>query len=136
MTAFQRIIMPIAYEFNPELVLVLVDFDAIGEPMRMGNVSPECYGYFTHWLSALANGRIIICMKGDYKCHSVSNAMVTCVKALLGDPLPMLTSRMAASLNNIQAIQNVISVQQKYWKSLKFSKMLPALNVSKRDIDE
>lgn len=32
--AFQQIIMPIAYQFNPELVLVSAGFDAcIGDPL-------------------------------------------------------------------------------------------------------
>lgn len=121
--------MPIAYEFNPELVLVSADFDAISDPIRAGNVSWELFGYLTQWLSALANGKIILFMKGDY------NATATCVKALLGDPLPMLKSRMEASINR-EAIQNVISVQHKYWKSLKFNKLLPELNVIRGEINE
>lgn len=107
--------MPIAYEFNPELVLVSADFDE----MRATNVSPETFGYLTHWLSALANGKIILFVKGD------CSAIATCINALLGDPLPMPKSRMDANIGNIETIQNVLSVQQKYWKSLKFNKMLP-----------
>lgn len=42
MAAFQSIIMPIAYEFNPELVLVSAGFDAaIGDPLGGCRVSPE-----------------------------------------------------------------------------------------------
>lgn len=107
--------MPIAYEFNPELVLVSADFDDI----RAANVSRETFGYLTHWLSALANGKIVLFVKGD--CRT----MATCITALLGGPLPMLKKRMDANLGNVKTIQNVISVQQKYWKSLKFNKMLP-----------
>lgn len=111
--AVQRIVLPIAYEFNPELVLVSADFDEI----RSANVSSEIFGYLIRWLSALANGKIIVFAKGDCSAIALS------IKALLGDPLPMLKS--TANISNIETIQNVMTVQQKYWKSLKFDKMLP-----------
>lgn len=130
--AFQRIIMPIAYEFNPELVLVSAGFDAaIGDPLGGCKVTPEAYGHFTHWLSSLANGRIVICLEGGYNVNSISHAMAMCTKALLGDPLPPLTPptpRINASC--IETIQNVLDVQQKYWKSLRFNKKLPNFRMS------
>lgn len=129
--AFQRIIMPIAYEFNPELVLVSAGFDAvIGDPIGHYNVTPEAYGYFTHWLSSLANGKIILCLEGGYNVNSISHAMTMCTKALLGDPMPMLhTAGKAPNASCIETIQNVWSVHRKYWKSLRFDKKLPSFNV-------
>lgn len=129
--AFQQIIMPIAYEYNPELVLVSAGFDAaIGDPLGGCKVTPEAYGHFTHWLLSLANGRIVICLEGGYNVNSISHAMAMCTKALLGDPLPSImpqTFRINASC--IETIQNVLSVQQKYWKSLRFNKKLPSFGV-------
>lgn len=56
--AIQQIVLPIAYEFNPELVLVSAGFDAaVGDPLGGCKVSPEGFGLFTHWLSGLANGK-------------------------------------------------------------------------------
>lgn len=126
-TAFQRIIMPIAYEFNPELVLVSAGFDAaIGDPIGHYNVTPEAYGYFTHWLSTLANGKIILCLEGGYNVNSISHAMAMCTKALLGDPLPILQlHNNKPNASCIETIQKVLQVQEKYWKSLKFNKKLP-----------
>lgn len=105
--------MPIAYEFNPQLVLISSDFDAV-KPSS----SPEIFGYLTHWLSALANGKTILFVKGE------CDATVSCIKSLLGDPLPVLKS---ADLGDIESIRNIATVQQKCWKSLKFNKMLPTL---------
>lgn len=127
-TAFQHIILPIAYEFNPELVIVSAGFDAaVGDPLGKYKVTPEAYGYFTHWLSALANGRIIVCLEGGYNVNSISYSMTMCTKALLGDPLPQLQSFGRSSINSscIETLQNVVSVQKKYWKSLRFNKKLP-----------
>lgn len=126
-TAFQRIIMPIAYEFNPELVLVSAGFDAcVGDPIGKYNVSPEAFGYFTQWLSSLANGRIVLCLEGGYNVNSISHAMAMCAKALLGDPLPLLHNVRKPSASCIETIHNVLEVQQKYWKSLRFNKKLPS----------
>lgn len=126
-TAFQRIIMPIAYEFNPELVIVAAGFDAaINDPIGHYNVTPEAYGYFTQWLSTLANGRIILCLEGGYNVHSISHSMAMCAKALLGDPLPILqTQDKKPNASCVETLQQVWNIQSKYWKSLKFNKKLP-----------
>lgn len=118
---FHRIVMPIAYEFNPELVLISSDFDELSETLQANRPSSEIFGYLTHWLSALANGKMILFMKGE------CDALVNCVKCLLGQSSSMLQSRVDLGLENVENIQNVLAVQQKHWKSLKFNKMLPEL---------
>lgn len=136
--AFQNIILPISYEFNPELVLVSAGFDAaIGDPLGGCKVSPEAYAYFTHWLSSLANGRIILCLEGGYNVNSISYAMTMCTKALLGDPLPIVqTNRNGLSESCLETLRNVNSVQQKYWKCLKFNKKLPDFTLATDDLTD
>ena len=46
--AFQSIVLPIAYEFNPQLVLVSAGFDAVkGDPLGGYRLSPAMYGHMT-----------------------------------------------------------------------------------------
>ncbi|XP_055523218.1 histone deacetylase 6 isoform X2 [Wyeomyia smithii] len=136
---FQQIIMPVAYEFDPELVLVSAGFDAaIGDPLGGCKVTPEAYGYYTHWLSSLANGRVVVCLEGGYNVNSISYAMSLCTKALLGDPLPMLqTSSRYNGPNSacVDTIRNVLSVQEKFWKCLRFNKKLPSFRSSSAEPD-
>lgn len=129
--AFQRIIMPIAYEFNPELVIVSVGFDAVVcDSIDYYHVTPEAYGYFTHWLSSLANGKMILCFERGYNMDSISRTMIMCTKALLGDRLPMLCAgEKALNSSCIEAIQNVCAAHQTHWKSLRFNQKLPSFNV-------
>lgn len=137
MTAFQRIIMPVAYEFAPELILISAGFDAaVGDPLGGCKVTPEAYGYFTHWLSSL--GKVIVCLEGGYNVNSISYAMAACTKALLGDPLPVLqtTNQRRLSSSCVETIQNVLSVQQKYWRSLRFNKRLPGFDIQRSPIDD
>lgn len=134
MIAMQNIILPIAYDFDPELVLVSAGFDAaIGDQLGGCKVSPEAYGYFTHWLSSLANGRVILVLEGGYNVNSISHAMTMCAKSLLGDPLPMLhiPSRFnGINSSALESLQNVLQVQQEHWKCLKFNKKLPDYDVN------
>ena len=88
-------------------------------------VSPELYGHLTHWLSSLANGRIILILEGGYNVNSISYAMTMCSKALLGDPLVMLQPRQIPNLSAVTSIKNVLKTHQKYWSNLKFMVSLP-----------
>ena len=46
------------------------------------------YGYMTHQLSGLAEGRVVVALEGGYNLSSISEAACMCTRALLGDPLP------------------------------------------------
>lgn len=49
--AFENIVMPVAEEFDPHLVLVSSGFDAgKGDPLGGFKVTPDMYGYMTHRL--------------------------------------------------------------------------------------
>jgi histone deacetylase 6 len=137
---FQNIIMPIAYEFNPQLVLVSAGFDAaIGDQLGGCKVSPEAYGHFTNWLSALANGKIVLVLEGGYNVNSISHSMTMCTKALLKDPLPtiQLPSRWnGINASAMQTLKDVIKTQQEHWKCLKFNKKLPDFNVNDKKVKE
>lgn len=117
--------MPIAYEFDPELVLMTGDLFA-----PQGNIvaedAPQAYTYLIHWLSALANGKLIILL--ETANHNVNfHTAAICTKALLGDPAPALTNKQyELSDTSVENISNVLSVHKKYWKSLRFNKKLPA----------
>lgn len=137
--AFQNIIMPIAYEFDPELVLVSAGFDAAnGDQLGGCKVSPEAYGHFTGWLSTLANGKIILLLEGGYNVNSISHSMVMCAKSLLTDPLPSLqiSSRWnGINASALESLKNVIRTQVEYWKCLKFNKKLPDYDVNENKIE-
>ncbi|XP_034945547.1 histone deacetylase 6 isoform X2 [Chelonus insularis] len=131
MAAFQQVVLPIAYQFNPELVLISAGFDACkGDPLGGYTVSPAAYGYFTQWLSSLANGRLILVLEGGYNINSISYAMTMCTKTLLGDPLPYLHhSTLAPNSSAVTSIKNVLKIHKRYWSNLVFQVALPKENV-------
>ncbi|PZC81374.1 hypothetical protein B5X24_HaOG212826 [Helicoverpa armigera] len=131
LTAFTQVILPIAYAYNPQLVIVSAGFDAcVGDPLGGCKVTPECYGRMTQLLRGLAGGRVILCLEGGYNITSISYAMTMCSKALLGDPIlhhydPKTPCHWAA----IDSINDVINTHKQYWKCLKFQVALPSDNV-------
>lgn len=65
--AFRSIVMPIARDFNPSMVLVACGFDAAqGHPFNFGgyDLSAACFAYMTRQLMTLANGRLVLCLEG------------------------------------------------------------------------
>uniref|UniRef100_A0A8D8ZMH7 Protein deacetylase HDAC6 n=1 Tax=Cacopsylla melanoneura TaxID=428564 RepID=A0A8D8ZMH7_9HEMI len=128
--AFQQVILPIAYQFDPQLVLVSAGYDAcVNDPLGGCKVSPEAYAHFTHWLKSLAQGRIILALEGGYNISSISYAMTLCTKALLGDPLPLLESDLDINSSAVSAIKETISCHTRYWSCLKFLVALPETNL-------
>ncbi|XP_014256161.1 histone deacetylase 6 isoform X1 [Cimex lectularius] len=128
--AFFQVILPIAYQFEPELVLVSAGFDAaVGDPLGGCKVTPEAFGHMTSWLLPLANGRIILSLEGGYNINSISYAMTMCTKALLGDPLPSLKEGLSPCESAIESINETIIAHSPYWPAIKFNKFLPVEHV-------
>ncbi|XP_063218931.1 histone deacetylase 6 isoform X1 [Bacillus rossius redtenbacheri] len=127
-TAFHRVILPICYEFSPELVLVSAGFDALdGDPLGGCKVTPQCFAHLTHYLMALANGKVILCLEGGYNFQATSYGITSCVKALLGDPLPSFDTKLALSKAACKTLQNVTNVHKQFWTSLAVNIPVPEI---------
>jgi acetoin utilization deacetylase AcuC-like enzyme len=82
--AFEHVVMPIATEYNPELVLVSAGFDAAaGDEHGEMNLTPLIYAKMTQDLLQLANGKVVFVLEGGYNLES--NRM--CVKAVMEELL-------------------------------------------------
>ncbi|XP_078409456.1 polyamine deacetylase HDAC10-like [Cetorhinus maximus] len=120
LAAFFYILLPLAYEFNPELILVSAGFDAaIGDPEGEMHATPECFAHLTQLLMPLANGKLCVVLEGGYNLRSLSESVCMTVRALLGDPVPPLIGEMVPCVSAIESIQNVRAVHQTYWNFLK-----------------
>ncbi|XP_029467341.1 histone deacetylase 6 isoform X3 [Rhinatrema bivittatum] len=122
LTAFQQLVMPLAYEFNPELVVVSAGFDAAqGDPLGGCLVTPEGYAHMTHLLLGLAAGRVVLVLEGGYNLTSISESMALCTRTLLGEAPPMLAKLKSPQPSALQSIGNTIHAHRKYWKSLRLN---------------
>ncbi|NXP74261.1 HDA10 deacetylase, partial [Ramphastos sulfuratus] len=121
LAAFFHVLLPMAFEFDPQLVLVSSGYDSgIGDPEGQMNATPEVFAHLTHFLKQLANGKLCIILEGGYHLKSLSESVCMTVKTLLGDPIPQITGEMAPCLSAVESIQNVRAAHKPYWKWLMY----------------
>ncbi|KAF2084740.1 hypothetical protein K490DRAFT_48424 [Saccharata proteae CBS 121410] len=121
--AFQQVVMPIAQEFNPDLVIVSAGFDA-AEGDRLGgcHVTPPCYAHMTHMLMSLANGKLVVCLEGGYNLTSIAASSVAVTRTLMGEPPERLTPQDVPLPEPTAAGRAVVDMvkrhQSRYWKCM------------------
>ncbi|XP_058247159.1 histone deacetylase 4 isoform X2 [Hemibagrus wyckioides] len=127
LAAFRTIVMPIANEFAPDVVLVSSGFDAVeGHPPPLGGykLSAKCFGYLTKQLMGLAGGRLVLALEGGHDLTAICDASEACVSALLGnelEPLPEKVLQQRPNLNAVRSMEKVVEAHSKYWRCLQRS---------------
>ncbi|KAI8624593.1 histone deacetylase [Xylariaceae sp. FL1651] len=117
--AFQKIVMPIAQEFNPDLVIISAGFDAAdGDELGGCFVTPPCYAHMTHMLMSLAGGKVAVCLEGGYNLQAISHSALAVARTLMGEPppqmeIPPISKEAARVLAKVQA------VQAPYWECMR-----------------
>ncbi|XP_036448000.1 histone deacetylase 7 [Colossoma macropomum] len=124
LAAFRTVVMPIAREFSPDMVLVSSGFDAAeGHPAPLGGykVTAKCFGFLTQQLMALAGGRVVLALEGGHDLTAICDASEACVSALLGleDPFPEEVLLQKPNTNGVLSLQRVLQIQSQYWSCLK-----------------
>ncbi|XP_066490018.1 polyamine deacetylase HDAC10 [Tiliqua scincoides] len=133
LAVFLHVLLPVAFEFDPELVLVSAGYDSgIGDPEGRMSATPECFAHLTHFLMQLAKGKLCLVLEGGYHLRSLSESVCMTIKTALGDPLPRLSGEMAPCLSAIESIHNVRAIHKQYWKCLMYEDATPLQFVSTR----
>ncbi|NXH26913.1 HDAC7 deacetylase, partial [Myiagra hebetior] len=123
LAAFRTVVMPIAHEFCPDLVLVSAGFDAAeGHPPPLGGykVSAKCFGYLTKQLMSLAGGAVVLALEGGHDLTAISRCQPPCPPCAppvppQPEPLPEESVRQKPNANAVRSLEAVIQVQSKYW---------------------
>uniref|UniRef100_A0A672G2Z4 Histone deacetylase n=1 Tax=Salarias fasciatus TaxID=181472 RepID=A0A672G2Z4_SALFA len=124
LAAFRSVVMPIANEFAPDIVLVSSGFDAVeGHPPPLGGytLTSKCFGYLTRQLMTLAGGRVVLALEGGHDLTAICDASEACVAALLGqelDPLPKAILEQRPNPNAVRSLEKVLETHSKYWRSV------------------
>lgn len=136
MFAFQHVVMPVAYDFDPDLVIIAAGFDAAaGDQLGGCFVTPTCYAHMTHMLMSLAEGKLVVCLevclsypfcsqlqrlnlnKGGYNLKSISKSALAVTRTLMGEP-PDRMEETAATPSGVATVQKVVMYQSRYWHCL------------------
>ncbi|XP_070770157.1 histone deacetylase 4 [Enoplosus armatus] len=145
LAAFRTVVMPIANEFAPDVVLVSSGFDAVdghAPPLGGYKLTAKCFGYLTRQLMGLAGGRLVLALEGGHDLTAICDASEACVSALLGnelDPIPDEVLQQRPNANAVQSMEKVLEIHSKYWRSLQRSASTLGCSLSevlRRDAEE
>uniref|UniRef100_A0A8D2GMX5 Histone deacetylase n=1 Tax=Urocitellus parryii TaxID=9999 RepID=A0A8D2GMX5_UROPR len=121
LTAFRTVVMPIAHEFSPDVVLVSAGFDAVEghlSPLGGYSVTARCFGHLTRQLMTLAGGRVVLALEGGHDLTAICDASEACVSALLSvelQPLDEAVLQQKPNINAVTTLEKVIEIQSKHW---------------------
>ncbi|KAL6458003.1 hypothetical protein MHYP_G00332330 [Metynnis hypsauchen] len=125
LAAFRSVVIPIAVEFSPDVILVSSQFNAVdGHPTSKGGhrVSAKCFGVLTQKLMDLARGRVVLAVEGGHDLTPICDASEACVNALLENKVESLSDDVLMKrpcAEAFKSLQKVVHIHRKYWSSLK-----------------
>jgi acetoin utilization deacetylase AcuC-like enzyme len=131
--AYAKIVVPIARQFDPDLVIVSAGQDAsVFDPLARMSLTLAGYRAMTEAMVTVAaeccQGRLVVTQEGGYALQYAPYCSATIAQALVGirpgdewiaDPYGERAETQPASvelgLDAVRAIERVIAVQQRYW---------------------
>ncbi|HEY6012201.1 MAG TPA: histone deacetylase [Nitrospirota bacterium] len=121
LAVYDRILRPIALEYQPEFVLVSAGFDPyIKDPLGGMRVTSAGFGALASLVRSIADqtcgGKVLRTLEGGYHPDGLRDGVRAVIQAFSGEPLP-ITVPAAPAAEPI--IRKISSHQKKYWKSLK-----------------
>ncbi|RWS29289.1 histone deacetylase 4-like protein [Leptotrombidium deliense] len=125
LAAFRSIVMPIARDFDPEIVLVASGFDAAsGHPAPLGGyqVTPACFAWMTQQVITLAKGKVVLALEGGYDLPSICDCAQECVSALLGDETALISEEeklRKPTEKAVETLRRVTAIQAPHWPIVK-----------------
>ncbi|MGA1869725.1 MAG: histone deacetylase [bacterium] len=123
---FHHILMPIALEFSPELIIVSAGFDAyLHDPLAHMKLSEKGFAFMTYSLMKIAtlcsSQKIILSLEGGYHLHGIAQCVSAVIKTLSGayndldeQKIPMESIKDGTR----DLIENALPLFSRYWKEL------------------
>lgn len=134
LVVWEKLLMPVAEEFNPDLVLVSAGFDAARGDVGECLVTPECFARLTRRLKMLAGGKVVLSLEGGYVrsvlCECIENVLESLLDSNSTDRCRMELEEFNKNVGDndmldcicpsaARSIQDTIKVHSKYWNCLK-----------------
>lgn len=114
LAAFNHVLLPIAYEFNPDLLIVSAGFDAaLGDPIGGCQVSPQGFAHMTSLLKGVAP--MVVLLEGGYNLTATAASVEATLRVMLGEAPPALPGRRAPSTQGMAAIKQAIAAHAEHW---------------------
>ncbi|GAB4845402.1 Histone deacetylase 5, variant 2 [Ancistrocladus abbreviatus] len=119
LAVWDYILIPVAKEFNPDLIIVSAGFDAaVRDPLGGCCLTPYGYSVMLRKLMDFAQGKIVLALEGGYNLQSLANSALACVEVLL-DGKPIAGSSEAYPFESTwRVIETVRRKLSAYWSTL------------------
>lgn len=122
---FERILKPVAREFDPDIILVSAGFDIFkDDPLGGMDVTPGGFAGLTRIIMDIAglccNGRVIITLEGGYHIQGQSDSVKAVLKELSGKSITDTNDLLSgADMKMVDhAVNPVKRIHGRYWKDL------------------
>lgn len=132
--ALERVFMPIIRKFDPELIFISAGFDSgRGDPLGGLDLTPEGFAYMMKRLLEIAPTRTIVALEGGYNLETISESAEACLRVLLGEKLPLISSETGRSMEEmkneccpnkvaLETVKRAVEVFSEYWPIVKEDK--------------
>jgi histone deacetylase 6 len=121
LAAFDRVLLPIARSFRPEIVLVSAGFDAAdGDLLGQMRVTPDGFAAMTAGLRTLAGGRLVLALEGGYNLDAIAASAAACLRVLLAETTASQDTRPRQQIapEAERALDRVRRAQAPFWPEL------------------
>lgn len=118
--AFQHLVLPIALEFQPDVVVVPTSLDFELARESKFPIPPDVYGHMLYTLQSLAYGKVAISLECDCTLAHVAPAVYAMLEVLLGISPKRLSDPVIPTASGAKAVAAAIKAQAPYWKSMAF----------------
>mmetsp|Transcript_4712 Transcript_4712/g.5824 ORF Transcript_4712/g.5824 Transcript_4712/m.5824 type:complete len:415 (+) Transcript_4712:359-1603(+) len=122
LACWHRLLLPIAREFAPELILISAGFDAArGDPLGGCDVSNQTFGHLVKPLTELAN--VCLVLEGGYNLQNLGQAFSSCARVLLGlsadeEGSEVISYQGECHPQALEDIFEAVHVHTRYWPTL------------------
>ncbi|CAK8563240.1 unnamed protein product [Lathyrus sativus] len=117
--AWDHILLPVAKEFNPDIIIVSAGFDAaVGDPLGGCCITPFGYSVLLKKLMDFADSRIVLVLEGGYNLDSIAKSTHACLEVLLEDKPLMGSSETHPFESTWRVIQAVRQELSPFWPTL------------------
>ncbi len=118
---FERILLPIGRQFQPELILVSAGFDTYYEdPLGAMMVTPKGFARLTRIVLGLAEavcrGRLLLVLEGGYHLDGLRQSIRAVLRELQGDSILTPEETEADNRADLAIVRQVWKIQQSYWR--------------------
>ncbi len=122
---YQRLLVPVALAFKPELILVSAGFDIhAADPLGGMKVTPAGFAGLTRLILDLARqtcaGRVVFCLEGGYDADALADSALAMIDELTGRTSTDVDA-MAAKADSgrmMAIVDRCIHTHQRFWKEV------------------